>query len=147
MYTYSIFSVKPEIATHYLYKTGILYRFLLEYQDKPIDSYLQLQYNYVMAPLSLQRIASLLEKSEIQLDKRDKYMEISWEGKSLTVYEDGRHVEITCESMEHMEEFFFPALRKSPGFYFVISSRMNDYGWLSFKNKQILNRKVPNYIF
>lgn len=144
MYTYSIFSIKSKIAKHYFYKTGILYRFINEFKERPNFKYIQLQYNYVVEPLNLDDIANYIQEKDARLiiDKRNTYLKIYWEGKTMTIYEDDRHLEVTCSSIEDVEEFFFPALRKSPHFYFVISNSLKDYGWLSVKNNRMLDNPI-----
>lgn len=144
MYTYSIFSVKSEIAVHYFYKTSVLFRFFKEFKECPRLTYLQLQYNYVIEPLQLSLVAAYLRSltDDVNIEKKDKYIQIFWEGKSLTIYEDGHHIELTCSSIQEAEEFFFPILRDSPGFYFVINNRLNDYGWLSVKNNKLINNQI-----
>lgn len=144
MYTYSIFSVKAKIAAHYFYKTGVVYRFLKEYRDGPNYKYLQSQYNYVIEPITLSAVASYLQRLDIdvKMEKRDSYMKVYWEDKSMTIYEDGHHLEVTCTSIEDVEDFFFPILRKSPGYFFVISNRLKDFGWLSVKNNRMMSNQI-----
>lgn len=144
MYSYSIFSVKPKVAFHYIYKTGVLFRFFKEIKENPNYKYLQLQYNYVVEPIELSTIATYLQDTNFELgvEMRDLYLKINWKGKSITIFADGRHLEVTCSSIEDVEEFLFPVLRHSQGFYFVISNRMNDYGWLSVKNHRLLDNQL-----
>lgn len=142
MYTYSIFSVKPEIASHYFYKSSIIYRFLREFKKNPNYNYLQLQYKYATSPLDIATIAAYMRPLDVEIEKRELVMKLYWDDKSITIHEDDRHLEITCESIADIEEFFFPVLRNSPLHYFVISNQMNDYGWLAVKNNRLMNNQL-----
>lgn len=146
MYTYSIFCVKAEIANLYFYKTGILYRFLKEFRENRRCAYLQLQYQYITELLTLEIISSYINLSDldVKIEKREEYLKLYWQDKSLSIYEDDRHVKFTCQSLQDAEDFLFPILRKLPLYFFVTRNSMRDYGWLSFvrnkksKEKQIL---------
>lgn len=144
MYTYSIFSIKPKVAVHYLYKTGIIFRFLQEFSENPTDEHLELQYNYVIEPLSLSFIEKKVQKIDgnISIEKHKQSMKIDWEGKILKIHKKRRHLEIHCSTVSEMEEFFFPALRKCDKFFFVTSSQLNDYGWLSIKNNRAGHKQM-----
>ena len=144
MYTYSIFSVKPKIAIHYFCKTGILFRFLQEVEEHPNDSLLQLQYEYIINPLSFSNIMSILKRidNDIEIEKRDQYLKLYWQGKQITIYQDNGHLKISSEDIDDVEEFLFPALRKSPEYYFAINNRLEDYGWLSVKNNRIVDNQI-----
>lgn len=145
MYTYSVFCVKADVANNYFYKTGILYRFLKEFRENRNCTYLQLQYKYITELLTLETISSFIQnfKSEITIEKRDSHMKFYWQDKQLTVYEDDRHIEFTCESLQDAEDFFFPVLRNLPLHFFITRNSMRDYGWLSFvKSKSIENRQI-----
>ncbi len=145
MYTYSVFCVKAEVANHYFYKTGILYRFIKEFRENRNCTYLQLQYKYITEPLDLGMIASFIQSSdqEIAIEKRDSHLKFFWRDKLLTVYEDERHIEFTCESLQDAEDFLFPILRNLPLYFFITRNTMKDYGWLSFmKNNNIKNKQL-----
>jgi len=142
MYTYSIFSVEPKIAAQYFYKSGILYRFLQEFKRNRDHNHLQLQYKYAIASLNLSMIEEYIGKLNVEIDKRDVVMKVHWEGKSLTIFEDDRHLEIRSETIADLEEFLFPVLRDSPHYYFVIRNQMKDYGWLSLQKNTRLSKQL-----
>jgi len=146
MYTYSIFCVKAKVGSHYFYKTEILYRFLKEFRENRSRNYLQLQYEYITEPLTLDIITTYIQlyTSEVVMEKRDKHLKLYWKDKNLTIYEDDQHVEFTCDSIEDAEYFLFPALRKLKLYFFVTGHHVkHDYGWLSFiKKNKTINKQI-----
>src|SRR5699024_5430326 len=126
MYTYSIFCVKAEIADHYYYKTGILYRFFKEFQENPNYNYLKLQYRYITEPLTLEMISSQLHRSDKRIEQeiRGKSIKLYYEDKTLVIYEDERHVKLSCASLEYAEACFLPILRQLPLYFFITRNSM-----------------------
>ncbi|MHA6251202.1 sporulation inhibitor of replication protein SirA [Oceanobacillus sp. CAU 1775] len=147
MYTYSVFCIRSEIVTHYYYKTGILYRFLKEFKENRKPSYLQLQYNFITEPLTLDLISSSLQYTNegIDWDKRDNYLKMYRNNGHLSIYKDERHLEFSCDSIEEAEEFLFPMLRRLPLHFFVVNNTIKDYGWLTLDKNNYLEIKQILY--
>lgn len=145
MYTYSIFCIKSEIASHYFYKSDILYRFLKGYREKRSLSFIQLQYKYITEQITLDMLANYLQinKKQSVIEKREKYIRLFSNNKQLSVYGDERHLTLMCDSIEDAESYLFPAFRELPYYFFAINHRTNDYGWLtSFKMNEMISKQT-----
>ncbi|UJL48017.1 sporulation inhibitor of replication protein SirA [Virgibacillus sp. NKC19-16] len=135
MYEYSIFWIKEDVAKHYFYKSGILYRFMRDYQKNQNRADLKIQHDYIINRFPKNILIShikrycrenyivfQLERSHIQLHKNKQLI-------SLHISE--KHLKFRCETLEDAEEFLFPMLRQFQPILFIIGNNIENYGWIS----------------
>ncbi|MBY7143577.1 sporulation inhibitor of replication protein SirA [Virgibacillus sp. NKC19-3] len=135
MYEYSIFCIKESVAKNYFYKSGILYRFIKEYQNNQNRKDLKLQYDYVTNRFSKNALISHIDNScrkhQISIQREKAHIQLYKNQKLISLHISEKHLKFRCESLEDAEEFLFPMLRQFQPILFIIGNNIENYGWMS----------------
>ncbi|WP_158701740.1 sporulation inhibitor of replication protein SirA [Lentibacillus sp. Marseille-P4043] len=135
MGNYSIYWIKEEFAYRYFHKSGILYRFLKEYQTNTERTDLKNQFNYITKSFPA---ASLLThiKNHLQTRKNimvnGKYIEMfTNDSHYITLHIQEKQINFRCEMLHDAEKLLFPALRSFHPCLFIVGNDLDNYGWIS----------------
>jgi len=141
---YSVYWIKKEFALHYYHKSGILYRFLRDYQDNYMRQDLSEQFHYVTNTFPKSALIkhiekSLLHRATVNIHTRNE-IEISTEGQFLSLYVNEKVLKLYCESLHDAEELLFPALRRFQSSLFIKGNNIENYGWIAPVQKNPLSK-------
>ncbi|WP_053219571.1 sporulation inhibitor of replication protein SirA [Virgibacillus senegalensis] len=147
MPNYSIFLVNSEFASHYFYRSEILYRFLSKYDVYPIDSVAYKQSRYVTAEIPVQQLMDYLAfchpgentfqtgTNKLRLETQSDFAELLIDRSCL----QGR-----SSSFAGAENVLFQYLRRFDSRFFIIEYESEKYGWISpiGKRNKDLNKQL-----
>ncbi|UFU01131.1 sporulation inhibitor of replication protein SirA [Radiobacillus kanasensis] len=132
MLEYMIFWIKPEFSTHYFYRSGIMFRFLVECEDSNNDD-LQLQFDYVTRKFPVQDVIWLLQREfpQFQWEVEGNSIHGSLRGKQISMYVSSRQLYVSTEDYQLVDQVLFQTLKKYDSSFFVIEKQTNNYGWVA----------------
>ncbi|GAA0417717.1 MAG: sporulation inhibitor of replication protein SirA [Bacillota bacterium] len=134
MYTYSIYWIKEEVANHYFHKSGVLYRFLKDYQMNSDRKDLAMQFNYITYPFSYSEIINHLTNYRhlrILEQNEEKGLKIYSRDAFISLHINENQLKFRCKSLQDAEELLFPVLRQMQRLLFVIGDNIQNFGWLA----------------
>ncbi|SES77710.1 Protein of unknown function [Oceanobacillus limi] len=134
MKEYSIYWIKEEFASHYFYKSDILYRFINSYLVNKNRKDLLLQFDYITNNFPNTSIIShvkqhLPSNSTCQIEGNQIIIKRDAQVITLHLYE--KHIKFRCESLQDAERLLFPMLRLFYPFLFIVDNYYENYGWIS----------------
>ncbi|WP_196493886.1 sporulation inhibitor of replication protein SirA [Ornithinibacillus caprae] len=133
MKEFSIYWIKEEFASHYFYKSDILYRFIKSYQKEDRRD-LSLQFDYITNNFPSQAIISnmkwyLTNHATYQIDGNE--IKIQEQSNNITLHIHEKHIKFRCESLQDAEKLLFPVLRLIYPFLFIVDDHLYNFGWIS----------------
>lgn len=135
MYEYSIIWIKEAVAKHYFYKSGILYRFLKDYQKKQNRSDLKVQYDYITNCFPKNVLTSHIKRycmeNQIAIRMEGSHIRLHKNKQLISLHISEKHLKFRCETLEDAEEFLFPMLRQFQPILFIIGNNIENFGWIS----------------
>ncbi|GGB31050.1 hypothetical protein GCM10011409_05520 [Lentibacillus populi] len=140
MGNYSIYWVKEEFAYRYFHKSGILYRFLKEYQNNPERTDLKNQFKFITNTFSTSALITHIknnEKNRRNVTIDGNYLEMRNEDtQAISLHIHEKQINFRCEMLHDAEMLLFPALRSFQPFLFIMRNDVDNYGWISPVSKE-----------
>jgi hypothetical protein len=137
---YSIYWIRKEFAYRYYYKSGILYRFLKEYQHNLNSTELKDQYNFITNTFPAASLITHIKNTlqhRLNLTINDKHLEIfNDHAQAISLHIHEKHINFRCEMLHDAENMLFPTLRSFHPFLFIVGNDLDNYGWISPVSKE-----------
>jgi Sporulation inhibitor of replication protein SirA len=129
-----VYLIKEEFATHYYYKSDILYRFLLEYHDKQSRHDLFTQFHFITKSFPKDSLISQLirqPKNTLHKEKKSEIIELGNKHSYIALHIYEKHIKFRCETLQDAEELLFATLRRFYPYIFIVDNHYENYGWIS----------------
>lgn len=140
MSNYSIYWIREEFAYRYYYKSGILYRFLKEYQQNLDRTEFKEQYNFITNTFPAASLITHIKNNQqngLNLTINDKHLEIfSDQAHYISLHIHEKHINFRCEMLHDAENMLFSTLRSFHPFLFIVGNDLDNYGWISPVSKE-----------
>ncbi|CDQ39915.1 MULTISPECIES: sporulation inhibitor of replication protein SirA [Virgibacillus] len=134
MYTYSIFWIKEEVATHYFHKSGILYRFFKDYQTDPEREDLSKQFKFITYEFNENVVIDYLKKNEtFTMMKQDNHHTLKIYNKEtyISLHMSEKQLKFRCKTLQDAEALLFPMLRQFQPLLFIVGDNIQNFGWIA----------------
>jgi len=139
---YFVFWIKKEFAFHYFHKSGILYRFIIEYCENSGRQDLSEQFLYITNDFPKARLINYIREhvnSNINISIDQNKISLNQNGQFVTLYIYEKYIKFYCNTLHEAEYLLFPMLRAFNPHLFIAGNNIQNYGWITPVLKKNLN--------